>query len=68
MVIDYLDIDRAGRAFGPFEADPPLIVDADAVLAPTVAMKRFQSIAAKGGEILQAARRLKAVKPEFGLS
>jgi len=25
MIIDNLDIDRAGRTFGPFKADPPLV-------------------------------------------
>jgi hypothetical protein len=38
MVIDNLDIDWAGRAVGPLEADPPLVIDADAVLALPIAL------------------------------
>src|SRR4051812_38753378 len=32
MVIHYFDTDRAGRAVRPREANPPLVIDADAVL------------------------------------
>ena len=31
VVINDLDIDRAERSFGPFKANPPLVIDADAV-------------------------------------
>src|SRR5208282_3148370 len=36
VVISDLDIDRAGRSFGPFKANPPLVIDADAVLSLAV--------------------------------
>jgi len=32
VVIDNLDIDWTGRAMGPLKTDPPLVVDADAIL------------------------------------
>src|SRR6516225_8531105 len=45
MVINNLNIDRAGRAAGPLKTDPPLIVDADAVLALPIALEGFQPVA-----------------------
>jgi hypothetical protein len=67
MVIDDLVYDLPWRTAWPLEANPPLIVDADAVLALTFTVKRFQPIAAEGGEVLQAGCRLEAVKPDFRL-
>jgi hypothetical protein len=51
MVINDLDIDRAGRAAGPLKTDPPLVVDADAVLTLPIALERFQPIARQSDEI-----------------
>ena len=45
MVIDDFYTGRAGAAFGPFEADPPLIVDADAPLPLAPALERFETVA-----------------------
>lgn len=45
MVVHDLDLDRAGAARGPFEADSPLIVDPDAPLASSVAFQSFQTVA-----------------------
>ncbi len=42
MVVD--DFDVVGVLFLPAEADAPLVVDADAVLAATVALQRFKSV------------------------
>jgi hypothetical protein len=47
VVINNLDIDRAGRFFGPFKANPPLVIDADAILSLSVTIERFKPIAAK---------------------
>jgi len=41
VVIDNLDVDRAGRAVGPLKADPPLVIDTDAVLALPIALQSF---------------------------
>ena len=57
MVIDNFDIDWAGRAVRPFKANPPLVIDTDAVLALPVALECFQPVAGQGGEIFQARRR-----------
>ncbi len=47
VVIHDLDIDRAGRSFGPFNANPPLVIDADAaVLSLAVTIEGFKPIAA----------------------
>jgi hypothetical protein len=60
MVIDNFDIDRARRVVGPFKADPPLVIDPDAVLALPIALQCFQPIAGQGGEIFQVRRRVQS--------
>lgn len=40
----------------PAEANPPLVIDADAVLAFAVVFQRFQMIAIRHAQIIQAAR------------
>jgi hypothetical protein len=51
MIVD--DFDFVGIRFSPFKANAPLVVDANAVLALSVAMKRFQSIAWRLPQIRQ---------------
>jgi hypothetical protein len=51
MVIDNLDIRRAGGALRPFKANPPLIVDADAVLALSISSQHFKTVARQHGKI-----------------
>jgi hypothetical protein len=60
MVIDDLNIDWAGGAIGPLKADPPLVVNTDAVLAPPIALQCFQPVAGQSGEIFQARRRVQS--------
>ena len=62
MIIDNLDIRWTGSAFRPFEANPPLIVDADAVLASSVSFQRFKPVARQNGEIFQLDGRLETVQ------
>jgi hypothetical protein len=45
MIVDYLHVFRA--RIGPSEHDPPLIVDADRVLARQVALERFEAVAGR---------------------
>jgi hypothetical protein len=47
------DFDFICIAVAPYEAEPPLIVDADAVLAGAVALERLQSISRRNAKILQ---------------
>jgi hypothetical protein len=68
MVINNLDIDRAGRATWPLKTDPPLVVDADAVLALAFAPQGFQPIAGQSEEILQARRRLQSLQSYLRLT
>ena len=68
MVIDNLYVDRAGRAVGPLKADPPLVIDADAVLALPIALQCFQPVARQGSEIFQARRCVQSFQPRLGLT
>src|SRR2546421_11811473 len=68
MVVRNLDIDRARRTCRPLEANPPLVIDADAVLASAIALESFQSVSADCGKIPEACRRIETVKPHLGLA
>ena len=56
MVIDNFNVVRI--AITPDEAQPPLVIDADAVLALPIALQCFQPVAGQGGEIFQARCRV----------
>jgi len=51
MVVDNLDI--YGSSLGPDEADPVLVVDADAVLPGACAFQRLQSIAGRHPQVVE---------------
>jgi hypothetical protein len=51
MIIDNLDVRRSGLLVEPFEANSPLIVDANAVLSFPVASESLEAIPRQGGEI-----------------
>jgi hypothetical protein len=68
MIVYDLDVDRPQRAFRPFEANPPLVIDTNAVLTLAVTIEGLQLIAGDGGQIPQAGRRLQPIKPTLGLS
>ena len=44
-ILSMIDFGRPGAALGPFEANPPLVVDANAPLPPAPALERFQTVA-----------------------
>jgi hypothetical protein len=52
VVIDNLDF--MGVAIAPLEADAPLVVDTDAVLAGPVAAQAFESVSRWDPEIVKA--------------
>ncbi len=52
MVIDNFDI--PGVAVLPFEADSPLIIDSDAVLAFPVILQLLEAIAWRDSEVVEA--------------
>jgi hypothetical protein len=39
------DLNLLGAGVGPHEADPPLVIDPDAVLPDTIALERLESVA-----------------------
>jgi hypothetical protein len=58
MVVDDLDIRRAGGVGRPFEADAPLLIDADGILPGTVASQRFEALPALACEALERPHEL----------
>ena len=56
VVVDDLDVEGIGGA--PEEADAPLIVDADAVLASTIALERLEPIAGRNAEVGEGVGRI----------
>jgi hypothetical protein len=49
VVVNELNLFRA--RLGPLEADPPLIVDPDAVLTPAITLERFEPIPGRNAEV-----------------
>src|SRR5208282_3870403 len=62
MVIDNLHIRGTRGAFPPLETNPPLVVDANAVLTFAVSLEHFKTIPRQSGEISQRNRRLETVQ------
>ena len=61
VVIDNLDVLRI--RLNPPEANPPPIVNANAVLALSVSLQRLQLVSPHGGNFQKAARRIEADQP-----
>src|SRR5205823_2318311 len=57
VVVD--DFDILWSSGGPYEADPPLVVNANAVLARPVGLERFQPVAGWHPQIIQVPRSIK---------
>ena len=47
------DLDLVGVAVLPDEADPPLIIDADAVLAAASTLERLEPVARRDAQVLE---------------
>jgi hypothetical protein len=62
MVINNLHVGRTGGAFRPVEADSPLIVDADAVLAFSISSQHFKTVARQHGKISERDGGLQTVQ------
>ena len=67
MVIDDLNVFGAVSSLRPLEADAPLLIDANAVLASPVAGQGFQPVAGQPGQVPQAGCRFKNSQSLFGL-
>jgi hypothetical protein len=64
MIVRNLDVPR--RAIPPYEAEPPLIVDADTVLALTVAAQTLQTVARRHAQIFDLPRGIDSQKLRAG--
>lgn len=64
VIIHDLDPDGAGGTLGPFEANAPLVVDADTELPFPIASQRFEAIARQSGQIADRSGGLQAVELE----
>src|SRR6267143_3894556 len=62
VIVHDLNIDPTGRTFRPFETDPPLIVDTNAVLTLPVPDQRLETVARQRAKVLQRHGRLEAVE------
>jgi len=65
VIIHDFDIDRPGRTVWPLETNPPLVVDANPVLALPVAAQRFESVARQAGKVLECRGRLETIELEL---
>src|SRR6476660_2656467 len=62
VVVDDPNVPSGARS--PFEAYPPLIIDADAVLPVTVAEQRFEAVAGRDSQVVGSLGRVpKATRP-----
>jgi len=62
MVVNDLDIRWAECPSGPLKADPPLVIDANAVLASSIPFQDFESVAWQGSKIPELDSRLQAIQ------
>ena len=60
MIVDYLDI--VCMSVRPAEADPPLIVDAYAVLSFPIAFQRLQPVPGRNPEMIERTRLVQIEK------
>src|SRR4051794_39190501 len=68
MIVHDLDVRRVRLAIGPLEADSPLLVDADAVLPPPIALESFKTIARQPHERLLARCSLQDLESPISLA
>jgi len=66
VVIHDFYIHRSRRFVWPLKADPPLVVDAYAVLALSAALQGLEAVAGQCRQILQRVGRLDPVQLETG--
>jgi len=62
MVVNNLDIRGAGSPSQPLKADPPLVIDANAVLTFSIPFQCFESVAWQGSEIPEFDSRFQAIQ------
>src|ERR1035438_6705755 len=62
VIIHDLNVVWSGRAFHPFEANPPLIVNPNAVSSLAIAFQRLQAVPRQLREVLAASRRFQSIQ------
>ncbi len=60
------DLDVLGSAVGPYEANAPLVADADAVLFRPIALRWFQAVARRCSQIAQGLGVVQLPQPALG--
>jgi hypothetical protein len=66
MVVHNFHIKRPWGSLRPFKANPPLVIDADAVLASAITLEAFQPVS-RGIERHETIRSVQSFKPQHGL-
>jgi hypothetical protein len=66
VIVNDFYVGRPGRSVSPLKANPPLVVDADAVLAPAVATQCLELVARQGREVAERSGSFHTVKLEPG--
>jgi hypothetical protein len=62
VIVNNLHIHRPGRSRRTLEANPPLVINADAVLSPAVSGQGFKSVAGQSDKISERRGGLKTIK------
>lgn len=62
VIVNDLHISRSWRPVRPLEAYPPLVVDADTILAFPIPNERFEAVSGQRRQVCQRYSRLKAVE------
>jgi hypothetical protein len=66
MIIHNFHIKRPGRTRRPFKANPPLVINADAVLAFAISLEDFKPVSG-GVKRQETIRRVESFEPQHGL-
>ena len=67
MIINNLNIRRTRLTFNPCEANPPLLIDADATLPIPVTMQCLKAVASQTHQVVNCFRRIQNVQSLFCL-
>jgi hypothetical protein len=67
VIVHDLDMARARTARGPDETNAPLVIDANAALAPAVALQRLQTVTGKAPQRLRIRRGVEPIQTHLGL-
>jgi hypothetical protein len=65
MIVNDLDVPRT--VVSPTEADPPLVIDSDAVLAASITAELLQAIAREHAKVIEVLGAVEHLQLSFGL-